>query len=106
MKDNVFQFKLPYKPTRKQVVQWLTANVPVFPDYIPDEIAEEIGPDLFYGWRFVRASDDGQIYFANCIEPGIGEEEFWAQYVQLFDFINGPGVEMSPNNWLQSKSSS
>lgn len=67
--SNIIKFKPRSRPTRQQAAQWLAINYPKFPD-----MPENIGPNLFYGWRFIRGID-GVVYFANCIEPGITEAE-------------------------------
>lgn len=67
----IVKFRLKARPTREQAKQWLAAYVTAF----PSELNGGIGPILFHGWRFIVA-DDGKTYFANCLEPGISEEEF------------------------------
>lgn len=59
-------FKLKNPPERHHVLQWLLLHVKEFPVVDSDAI--------FHGWRFIRGSD-GVMYFANCIRPGITEEE-------------------------------
>lgn len=39
-----------------------------------EELNQICGPNLFFGWKFIRGID-GVVYFANCIEPGITKEE-------------------------------
>jgi hypothetical protein len=68
--SNVVNFRPSKRPSRQQAKQWLAANMDSFPD-----MQDDIGPNIFHGWRFVRGLD-GIIYFANCIEPGICESEF------------------------------
>jgi len=67
----ILRFKLRYSPKRDQAKIWLKGNIKNF----PSDVKNHIGEDLFHGWRFI-SSTDGKIYFANCIEPGIGFEEF------------------------------
>ena len=68
---NIVKFRLRARPTRDQAKRWLVANIDDFPKSVPGYI----GRQLFHGWRFVMA-DDNNVYFANCLEPGIGVEEF------------------------------
>jgi len=49
---------------------WLRQNYSEFPE--SDGI--DTGQSVFYGWRFIRGLD-GVMYFANCIDRGITEEE-------------------------------
>lgn len=67
--SNVIAFRLRNKPDRDRVKQWLRAHYSSFP-----ALAEDVGPMVFHGWRFVRGLD-GVIYFADCISPGITENE-------------------------------
>jgi hypothetical protein len=71
MMGDVTKFHLRKRPTREQARQWLSAYITTFPTGLDGGI----GPALFHGWRFVLA-DDGCIYFANFLEPGINEREF------------------------------
>ena len=50
---------------------YLLDNVGMWPAYVEDYI----GPKEYYNWRFIKDLN-GEIYFANCIEQGISEEEF------------------------------
>ncbi len=68
---NVINFRPRSRPSRQLAKQWLSLNISAFPN-----MQEDIGPNLFYGWRFVRGHD-GVVYFANCIEPGISKQEFY-----------------------------
>ena len=74
MKNNVLNFRLKQRAGRSQALQWLACNFVSFPDI------KGIGPDIFHGWRFIRASD-GIVYFANCINAGIVESEL-TQFVR------------------------
>lgn len=65
---NVIEFRLRENPKRHHVIQWLSQHVGKFPEM------SGVGPKLFYRWGFIRASD-GIIYFADCIHPGITEQE-------------------------------
>ena len=67
---DVVRLRLKAKPSREHAKQWLSSYVTEFPEHLPGDV----GPSLFHGWRFVRSAD-GMVYFANCIEPGISEEE-------------------------------
>lgn len=67
--SNVITFKPRSRPTRQQAAQWLAMNYPKFPD-----MQENIGTNLFHGWRFVRGVDE-ILYFANCLDYGITEAE-------------------------------
>ena len=66
----IIKLSLKNKPSRRQVINWLKFNKIRFP------IMSEpyIGPDLFYGWRFITGLD-GIVYFANCVDEGITEYE-------------------------------
>lgn len=67
--NNVLEFKLRKRPERYHVLQWLTQHVVAFP---------EVGSaNVFHGWSFIRGSD-GVMYFADCIRPGITEDELKA----------------------------
>jgi hypothetical protein len=66
----ILKFRLKTRPNRWQAMSWLAVNFSLFPTEIP----HEIGPELFYGWRFIQ-STDGVIYFADCIHKGITEDE-------------------------------
>ena len=68
MDAQILKFRLKNRPNRTQAIRWLASNFAEF----PKEILGEIGPDLYFGWRFI-VSTDGVIYFANCIDAGITE---------------------------------
>lgn len=74
---NTIKFILKRKVRRKHAMQWLSVNFRKFPNMD----GADIGSDKFHGWRFIRGTD-GIVYFANCIEPGISEE-------QLYQFLSG-----------------
>ena len=57
--------------TRREASDYLKQNCKMWPGYIERYIA----PKEFKTWRFVQALD-GEIVFANCIEPCITEEEW------------------------------
>jgi hypothetical protein len=63
-------FKANKRPSRLQAMGWLAVNNIEY----PKDILNEIGPNLFHGWRFIR-STDGIIYFADCVSQGITEFE-------------------------------
>jgi len=65
----IIEFRLNYLPPREQAKHWLSENLMEFP-----AMKEDIGPNIFHGWRFIR-SVDGIVYFANCIDRGITEQE-------------------------------
>lgn len=66
----VFRFRPKTKPTRAHAKRWLSQHF----DKFPHDMDNEIGPELFHGWRFVRGTD-GVLYFANCVDRGITEDE-------------------------------
>ncbi len=68
--NNIVEFRLKDKPKRNHVIQWLTVNFKTFPKVRKNSV----GVNLFHGWRFIKASD-GVLYFANCIHPGITQQE-------------------------------
>ena len=70
MTAKILAFKLRDRPNREQALGWLTINSVNF----PNEMFATIGPELFYGWRFIL-SLEMDIYFADCIHPGINIED-------------------------------
>lgn len=72
MTAKILAFKPKQRPSRSQAIGWLTANNIDFPSSIPHDIE----PELFYGWRFIEATD-GIIYFADCINRGITEDDLY-----------------------------
>lgn len=66
----VLKFRLKRKPSREQAINWLVQNNIKFPTVLDNEI----GPDTFHGWRFVRGLD-GIMYFGCGTHPGIIEDE-------------------------------
>lgn len=67
---NVVKLRLKKPVSRKQAMSWLAKNVQNYPEMKNSDISE----DIFHGWRFVRGTD-GIVYFANCIDAGICEDE-------------------------------
>lgn len=64
----IIKFRLNYSPSKRQVLQWLSKNYDLFPSV-------EIATDrIFHNWRFVRGVDN-IVYFANCIDRGITEND-------------------------------
>lgn len=70
MTAQIIVFRLRKRPDRNQAMRWLCAKLVEF----PKATSVSIGDDLFFGWRFVRALD-GVVYFANCINAGISEDD-------------------------------
>lgn len=70
MSAQILEFRVKERPSRLQAMRWLAANNILYQKEIPGEI----GPSLFHGWRFIR-STDGVVYFADCIHPGIAEDD-------------------------------
>ena len=73
MPAKILQFRLKDSPNRLQAFRWLKFNDIDF----PNDIENNIGEELFHGWRFIK-STDGIIYFADCIHQGITKTEFTA----------------------------
>ena len=69
--SDIRKFRLKAKPTREQAKRWLAINYSEYPELLDRDISD----DMFHSWRFVRALD-GNIYFANCVDTGISEDEF------------------------------
>lgn len=67
---NIIEFRIK-RVSRTQAKNWLSFNAIKFPRSGKNKIYLK---DLFHGWRFIRGLD-GTMYFANCIDPGITEEE-------------------------------
>jgi len=67
---NIIEFRI-NKVSRNQARNWLALNNIKFPRTGKNKM---YFIDLFHGWRFIRGLD-GIMYFANCIDPGITEEE-------------------------------
>lgn len=67
----IIQFHLRERPSRQQALQWLSQNYDKFPSLTNDKFASD---RIFHGWRFVLGLDN-IVYFANCINAGIREEE-------------------------------
>lgn len=65
---NIIKFRLS-QVSRKHASNWLISNYDKFP------VDESIDIDTFHGWRFIRGLD-GVLYFANCIEAGITDNDF------------------------------
>lgn len=72
MKNNILQFRLKAKPSRDNAKNWLSNNLTEW----PNSMINDIGDNIFHGWRFIR-STDGIVYFANCIDMGIREEDIF-----------------------------
>ena len=70
--SNVFRLRLRNPPSREHARLWLATNVTKF----PKQINNFIGPEMFHGWRFITPTE-GETYFANCIDRGISEKEFF-----------------------------
>lgn len=54
-------------------MQWLVANINEYPSMTLHWTY--VSPDLFHGWRFILGMDN-IVYFGNCIDARIPEEEF------------------------------
>jgi len=67
----IIQFRLNYNPSRQQALQWLSQHYIGFPN---SGVTSVYSVEIFHGWRFVSGLDN-IVYFANCIDAGIGEEE-------------------------------
>ena len=67
----VIKFHLRERPSRQQALQWLSLNYKKFPNFGMTVICSV---EIFHGYRFT-VGIDGEMYFANCIDPGITEEE-------------------------------
>ena len=70
MTAKILKFRPKDHPSGLQALRWLTANNIDFPIHV----LHMIGPELFNGWRFIEATD-GIIYFADCINRGITEDD-------------------------------
>lgn len=70
MSAKILQFKIKERPSRLQAIRWLLINNISYPN--EKQLFEGIGPCLFHGWRFIKASNN-VIYFADCIHEGITE---------------------------------
>ena len=68
----VINFQLKNRPTRDHALNWLLSNISSFPNMDKSQIGE----DLFHGWRFIKSTDKS-VYFANCIDRGISENDFY-----------------------------
>ena len=73
--ENVVHFKINHPPRRQHVLAWLLVNY----DQWPCSMTDDIGPEIFHGWRFIRCID-GEIVFADCIHKGITEEDFYRAF--------------------------
>lgn len=69
--SNVVRLRRNTCVTRDHARNWLLVNYSEW----PHDMVENIGDDLFHGWRFIR-TDIGLVYFANCVDAGISEYEF------------------------------
>ena len=69
--DNVVRFRLKNKPTREHVVGWLRANF----DSFPAKLDSHQSNPCFDEWTFVYGPD-GEVCFANYVDPEISEREF------------------------------
>lgn len=74
---SVIQFQLKERASRVQAMQWLSQNYYIFPELTNDN---PVIRGVFHDWMFVLGLD-GIVYFGNCVEPGITEQE-------LIDFTN------------------
>ncbi len=63
---------------REDAMEWLLKTYHSFPDDIPRGMLRDVSQSQYKDWRWVRCPD-GEIIFANCIEPGITREEFDAR---------------------------
>lgn len=66
----MLKFRLKKCPGREQAKNWLISNGIKF----PTDIKNDIGPDIFHGWRFVRGLNN-VMYFACGLYEGITEDE-------------------------------
>ena len=65
-----------YHLSRCDAMEWLAANYPEFPDYMPDvpQAAKWISEPMFKNWRFVVLSDL-RLVFANCVSPCVTKQD-------------------------------
>jgi len=72
-------FGMDYKDAilREDAMEWLLRNYYRFPDDIAPgkSMSVNVSDVIFADWRWVRTLD-GEILFANCIQPGISADEF------------------------------
>lgn len=67
---------------RTDAIEWLVTHYDYFPTEIKVEVAKGIGPTLFKDWRFVMTLE-GELLFANCLQPGISEHDFELYHKQV-----------------------
>lgn len=62
---------------REDAMEWLIRNYYQFPtDIAPGNgMSVNVSGRVFANWRWVRTLD-GEILFANCIQPGISADDF------------------------------
>lgn len=60
---------------REDAFEFLIRNYSEFPGDIPFGLNRNVSCQIFKDWRWVRTLQ-GEILFANCIQAGIGLEEF------------------------------
>lgn len=57
-------------------MEWLCFNYLIFPDDIVDGYTKDIGKEVYKNWRFTRVLPENEIYFGNCLLPGINKEMY------------------------------
>lgn len=65
---NKMILKFRTKATRQQALQWLSQHYNAFPKITG------VSKEIFNRWHFIMGTDD-IVYFANCVEHGITEQE-------------------------------